>query len=62
MVQEWGEVKAAAEEHFKPKVQSCIYDVDEFKFYFYRADFFFSPEIASGMAKLFLLLKIEVVS
>lgn len=55
-------MKAVAEEHFKPKVQSCIYNVDEFKFYFYRADFFFSPEITSGMAKLFLLLKIEVVS
>lgn len=63
MVQEQGEVKAAAEEHFKPNVQSCIYNVDEFKFYFYRADFF-SPLklIVSGMAKLFLLLKIEVVS
>lgn len=33
-------MKAVAEEHFKAKVQSCIYNVDEFKFYFYRADFF----------------------
>lgn len=60
MVQERGEVKAAAEGRFRSKVQSYIY---EFKFYFYRADFFFlSPEIVSGMAKLFLLLKTEVVS
>lgn len=40
MVQERGEVKAAAEGRFRSKVQSYIY---EFKFYFYRADFFFSP-------------------
>lgn len=52
--------EAAAEGRFRSKVQSYIY---EFKFYFYRADFFFlSPEIVSGMAKLFLLLKTEVVS
>lgn len=49
-------------EAFKSKVKSYIYNVEDFKFYFYRADFFFSPEIVSGMAKLFLLLKIEVVS
>lgn len=44
------------------EVKSYIYNVDEFKFYFYREDFFSSPEVVSGMAKLFLLLKIEVVS
>lgn len=59
MVQERREAKAAVEGRFRSKVQSYIY---EFKFYFYRADFFFSPEIVSGMAKLFLLLKTEVVS
>lgn len=39
-------------EAFKSKVKSYIYNVEDFKFYFYRADFFFSPEIVSGMAKL----------
>ena len=55
-------MKAGAGKHFESKVKSYIYNVDEFKFYFYRADIFFSPEIVSGMAKLFLLLKIEVVN
>lgn len=54
-------MKGGCRELFKSKVKSYIYNVDDFKFYFYRADFF-SPEIVSGMAKLFLLLKIEVVS
>lgn len=58
VLNEWGEVQGSI---LNLEVKSCTYNGDESKFYFYREKFL-CPEIVSGVAKMFLLLKIEVVS